>query len=396
MSSIERRTIVLSLTVALAACGGASPEPEPPGELAAVEDLRIGMSQGPEEYLFGRIGGIVQHDDGTISILDSQVPVIRQYDAEGTFLRNVGREGQGPGEYSGRIQGMQRLPNDSFAIWDTGNTRITIFASDGAFVDSFHSGTNGYYSGSTMRVDHEGNFYLYTVDHSAPLREGEFPPRVYLKVSPTGEHIGKIAVPDDDPDTPGWVFSTREGYLTNFTHQTLHTLTSSGHLVVGHNGTYSYEVRDDGETLLEVAHPWEPVPLEPAEKAEWEAWLEYFENRAREDEREVPDYAPIPDTKPAFMDLHAGVDGTVWVRRYARARERTDRAPRPPDDPRPTLNWWQPITLDAFDAEGEFLGTVELPNDTWVSALSRDRIWTVQPNEDEESVAVRYRIEGSR
>jgi hypothetical protein len=95
------------------------------------------------------------------------------------------------------------------------------------------------------------------------------------------------------------------------------------------------------------------------------------------------------------MDLHAGVDGTVWVRRYAQARK-IDRPPRPPDDDRPPFSWRQPITLDAFDEEGEFLGTVELPNDTWVATLHREWIWTVQPNEDEESVAVRYRLERER
>ena len=37
--------------------------------------------------------------------------------------------------------------------------------------------------------------------------------------------------------------------------------------------------------------------------------------------------------------------------------------------------------------------TIELPNETWVVAYHRDWLWTVQPNEDDESVAVRYRIE---
>lgn len=391
---VHRRRGALGFALIALTTGCSVPDAAPPAELnwTLVEDLRIGVSRGAEEYLFGRIGGIVQHDDGTVSILDTQVPAIRHCDAEGVYLDDIGREGQGPGEYSDRIQGMMRLPDDNLAIWDSGNQRISIFAPEGTLVDSFAAGTGGFYSASTLHVDDRGNFYVYVTDRSEPLREGEFPPRVYLKYSPDGERIGKVLVPDDQAETPGWVFATREGRLRNFTHHTLHTLTSSGHLVVGHNASYSYEVQRDGETVLEVTHPWEPVALEPEEKAEWDAWLEYFESRARENDREVPDYAPIPDTKPAYMNLHAGEDGTVWVRRYAKARKR-DRPPREPDDPRPTFNWWQPITLDAFDEEGAFLGTVELPNETWVSALHRDWIWTVQPNEDEESVAIRYRIE---
>lgn len=384
---------VLALALgAVSACSGPEPTQTTVESMNVVEDLRIGLSSGPEEYLFGDIGGIVQHDDGTISILDEQVPVIRQYDAEGTFLRNVGREGQGPGEYSDQIQGMQRLPDDTFAIWDSGNTRISIFAPDGQFVRSFHSGTSGYFSGSTMRVDQEGNVYLYNVDRTAEMREGEFPPRAFFKVSPEGEQVGAIPVPDDAPESPGWVFATPEGYLRNFGIQTLHALTSDGHLVVGRNASYDYEVQRDGETVLEVTHPWEPVALEPGERAEWEAWREWFTNRASQDGREAPGYPPIPDTKPAFMDLHGGVDGTVWVRRYATAHK-VDRPPREPDDDRPLFSWRQPITLDAFDEEGQFLGTVELPINTWVVGLHREWIWTVQPNADEESVAVRYRVE---
>ena len=61
-----------------------------------------------------------------------------------------------------------------------------------------------------------------------------------------GEEIGRIPVPSDRADTARWVFATREGYLSNFTTGTLHTLTSNGHLVVGHNSSYRYEVLSDG------------------------------------------------------------------------------------------------------------------------------------------------------
>jgi len=384
---------VAAMTAAIACRGGEGPNTDGLGawgEVRLVEDLRIGLSEGAEEYLFGTIGAIVQLPDGTVVILDSQVPIIRRYDAEGVYMHDIGRGGEGPGEYT-RVQGLVLLPDRDVAIWDSGNNRITVFAPDGTYVRSFSAGDGGYYSGSTLRVDREGNLYMYNVDRENAVA-GQFPPRAYFKVSPSGERLGKITVPDDEADTPGFVFATREGRLSNFATRVLHTFATTGHLVVGHNATYSFTVQGDGETLFEVTHPWEPVPLKPEEKAEWEAWVQYFTNNARERGDDPPDYTPIPDTKPAFMDLHAGVDGTIWVRRYAEAHDR-NRPPRPADDPRPSFDWWQLPTLDAFDEEGTFLGSVELPNETWVSALHSDWIWTVQPNEDEENVAVRYRIE---
>jgi hypothetical protein len=47
-----------------------------------------------------------------------------------------------------------------------------------------------------------------------------------------------------------------------------------------------------------------------------------------------------------------------------------------------------------FAGEGEFLGAIELPYDTRPVFMTNEYVWTIQPNEDEEDVAVRYRIEG--
>src|SRR5690625_6042225 len=66
----------------------------------AVEELRIGRLAGEPEYTFGRVSRIATGKNGTIFVADNQVPVIRMYNSEGHYLRNVGREGQGPDEYN--------------------------------------------------------------------------------------------------------------------------------------------------------------------------------------------------------------------------------------------------------------------------------------------------------
>ena len=72
--------------------------------LRTVEEVRIGALEGPEEYVFGRVQSIAVGLDGTIYVTDDQVPVIRCYDSDGSYLGDVGREGSGPGEYM-RIRG---------------------------------------------------------------------------------------------------------------------------------------------------------------------------------------------------------------------------------------------------------------------------------------------------
>jgi hypothetical protein len=93
------------------------------------------------------------------------------------------------------------------------------------------------------------------------------------------------------------------------------------------------------------------------------------------------------------MEIWPGESGTIWVRRYAEAQER-DRPPRPAGDERPQLTWHQYPTWDVFAGEGGFLGAVELPYDTRPVFMTNEYVWTIQPNEDGEDVAVRYRIEG--
>src|SRR5688500_6470978 len=64
-----------------------------------VQELRIGQLEGAEQYTFGSVDGIAVGLDGAMFVYDGKVPIIRLYDATGKFVRNVGRAGEGPGEY---------------------------------------------------------------------------------------------------------------------------------------------------------------------------------------------------------------------------------------------------------------------------------------------------------
>ena len=68
---------------------------------------------GPEEYTFGEVLGVALGPEGTVFVADNQVPVIRQYGPEGTWLGDIGRQGEGPGEY--KAIGGLRTPGGSTA-----------------------------------------------------------------------------------------------------------------------------------------------------------------------------------------------------------------------------------------------------------------------------------------
>ena len=66
-------------------------------EARLAEDLRIGMLDGPDEYIFGFIGSLAVRLDGSIYVYDYSVPIIRQYNSVGRHVRDIGRNGEGPG-----------------------------------------------------------------------------------------------------------------------------------------------------------------------------------------------------------------------------------------------------------------------------------------------------------
>src|SRR5688572_12148852 len=59
--------------------------------------LRIGLLDGPREFLFDRIAGVTRLSDGTIVVLNAGDGQLRFFSRDGSHLRSVGGIGGGPG-----------------------------------------------------------------------------------------------------------------------------------------------------------------------------------------------------------------------------------------------------------------------------------------------------------
>src|SRR5687768_5222997 len=117
--------------------------------LRLVEEVRIGKLDGSDEYLFGSIEGVAVGRDGMIHVADGQVPIIRSYDAQGRFVRNIGGKGQGPGEF-GNIGGMKTLPDGRIVLWDNRNQRITLYSGGGEYIAS-HTVPSGLFASDLLQ-----------------------------------------------------------------------------------------------------------------------------------------------------------------------------------------------------------------------------------------------------
>ncbi|HUH12955.1 MAG TPA: hypothetical protein VMK65_07580, partial [Longimicrobiales bacterium] len=61
--------------------------------------LEIGSAFGAEEYTFARVSNVKVGPDGTIYVVDSAEAAVSAYGLRGGFLRRMGREGAGPGDF---------------------------------------------------------------------------------------------------------------------------------------------------------------------------------------------------------------------------------------------------------------------------------------------------------
>ncbi|HSR41243.1 MAG TPA: hypothetical protein VLL48_03705 [Longimicrobiales bacterium] len=95
--------------------------------------VRIGVMEGPEEEMIGRLAGYLLRPDGRILFGDGVAHELRLFDDDGSFVGSVGRAGEGPGEY-GWLYGLQPYPGDSVAVLDNEGGRVTILDPDLEYV----------------------------------------------------------------------------------------------------------------------------------------------------------------------------------------------------------------------------------------------------------------------
>lgn len=92
------------------------------GEIKRI--LVIGSNE--PNYLFMTISGVAIDENRNIYVCDSGGAFLRKYDHKGNFIKEVGRQGQGPGEFSNSI-GPLYCDSQGIYLLDSLNHRIAVF-----------------------------------------------------------------------------------------------------------------------------------------------------------------------------------------------------------------------------------------------------------------------------
>jgi len=83
-----------------------------------------------DDVLLGRITGAARDSAGRVYLLDNQLATIHVFAPDGTFLRDVGREGDGPGELSHPTQ-LVLFPDGRLGVSSSSPARLTLLRTDG-------------------------------------------------------------------------------------------------------------------------------------------------------------------------------------------------------------------------------------------------------------------------
>ena len=163
--------------------------------IEVVEDLVIAPRADDDNYLFYQPTDVLTDSDGRIYVFDSGKTRVQVFDPDGTFLRTLGREGSGPGEFrsqGGFVTVYTIIAADHLIAYDYAQSRLSVWDSAGTHVDD--RSVTGIRFGPILAGLDDGSFVAVTTQ-----RADEVSNSVVVAVSEGGEQLRSyISLPRPD------------------------------------------------------------------------------------------------------------------------------------------------------------------------------------------------------
>ena len=372
------------------------------GAPAALEaEVRIGVFEGEDHYMFGQVQAIAVSPDGAVYAMDAQVPALRKYDATGQYEGTFGREGAGPGEYRQPDGGLVVLPDGRVALRDPANARIQLFSPTGE-PDLTIPVRGSFRTSNNMVVDTAGLIYTQILlDPEADVTEWRSGLVAYDPDS--GDARDTVAAPEWDYEEPRLVAQSADGNSTSvngvpFSPGGDWAFSPLGYMVAGFSSRYAIDQYHPDGRVTRIERVQEPVPVDPEERADREAQTRWNMRQTQSDW--TWNGPAIPDHKPAFRGIFTGQEGRIWVLVHQPA------VPIPEDqlleasatdgpNPRPVSRWREPIAFDVFETDGTYLGLVRAPEgfSLYPTPVFRgDQVWAIVRDELDVQYLTRFRV----
>lgn len=367
--------------------------PAIPDTLFPRETARIGLADGPLEYIFNLIYTFTVGPSGDVFVHD-EGEGIRHFDARGQYLGHLAREGEGPEEVR-FAPGLAASEWGAVAAYDLGNQRVSIFEPDG-IVQTHRRllGRPPYYEDAILFHDDRTLWVsivpLWNSDGAIP-----HPRPSFVRVTDSGSFVDTVWTPaslgedcpmlSDRMNSGGFWEDKREPYFP----KAKWSLGPDGTVAFGCPVDYSFDVHSPSGGILRISRPWTPLFMPEEQKDFFVKWGVLTR---------VPS-----DPLPAYARINLPGDGRIWVWPTQPSR-RVPLSDRMQESFGETHTWsvsWSGA-FDVFESTGEWLAVVKLPEDARYSGfptepgvfIRGDTLWAVAVDSMDVQYVVRYEVEG--
>jgi hypothetical protein len=350
------------------------------GKARFVQELVLDDGSMPKNLFFELPTSVVDDQDGNIYVLDSDASNIKKFDSRGRFIKTIGREGQGPGEFSSPY--YLTYAKDRLVVWDLMNRRLCALTPEGKFIKSSHI---PYDQGSVRKLRSLPTGEILVEKEKSFRRETDKPQVCTIDLySRDLEYVKTIY------ERSLWrkkYVRTREFGISTlyfpYSPDVCWDVSPEEKIIIGFSDKYELEVYDrDGKKLQTFSHAYEPVRVTEKDRKEYFDSIEFY--RAGAKLKEIPEYitkeTQFPKNMPAFENILIDSEGNVLV---VLNRENEDEKEK---------------MFDVFDQDGKFLASVRITGDTPFrfsrQTITHDRsFWLLNTGEDELIRVIKYRIE---
>ncbi|MEX2281667.1 MAG: 6-bladed beta-propeller, partial [Gemmatimonadota bacterium] len=351
------------------------------------EEVRIGDMDDPR-YTLTWMRDVVIRPDGSMYVTQPSERTIKVYDRAGRFVRSIGRQGSGPGEFDNSVGEIGFVGDTLFAVSAT-NQLMHLFRPDGVHLRSFrlpHAVIDDpalYPAPFTLllgRVLADGSILAYPRLGGT----GERPPSPVLRVTREGRIINVIA----RRQVAGGTLRLRQGQgvlimTLPFSTADITAVPPKGDALVLASGRPPTTQKDtsfsvsrialNGATVFQRWIRYRPMPLERSQVDSMIVARVREAGRGRFNPQPIPDSATrqVPKFLPPVTAVVAGADGTTWIR-----REETGG----------------PAAWLVLDSKGNPIAQLTLPRTFTLKAADATHVWATITDELDIPYVVRYRV----
>ncbi len=306
--------------------------------LGATPTVSIGVEDGSEEYLLEGIQGARRLSDGRIALGNQSTWQVRWYSPEGQYIRSAGRQGEGPGEFTGPYT-LHLRPGDTVYAGNSQSFRLLVFGPEGRYVRTIRPDPV-VPDPRSIGVLANGLIMLgFDEPVRRPEKAGEFVPafRTVQLYAADGRLIDTIArLPHGSTGKllEGSTFSTNRMFESYS-----HSAAGDSVIVLGHGAEREIRVlavdANGGVRTVRLIR-WtgesadvtdEDVARERArEKAEYDRLDPRIQQMIKGGyETQTHPSRPIADMMPSMNGIRIGTDGRLWVRQFQPPADTTAR-----------------------------------------------------------------------